>query len=79
MNEQSLSECWEMFHREYSVSVDKMICDPQLRQEFIESAQSACKCTDEQEILWTLMSLRKQKGRLKLSSGQTTKKKIHSL
>lgn len=54
-------DCWMMFERERGVSVDRVVCDPQLRKEFIESASKACRYEDEREILWTLMRLRKRK------------------
>jgi hypothetical protein len=71
MDEQALIDCWKMFEREYSVSIDRLLCDPMLRERFVESAAAACQCTDESRILWTLMGLRKQKKLQKKSPAVT--------
>lgn len=62
MNKQDLIESWRMFQREHgSISVDRMICDPMLRTEFLGSAKPNATETEEKEILWELMGLRKRK------------------
>lgn len=62
MNKQALLDCWTMFRREHdNVSVDRMVCDPQLRAAFLESAGSVLAGVAEEQILWTLMGLRKGK------------------
>lgn len=60
MDKKSLLENWEMFRREHDgVSVDRMICDPQLRKEFLDLGEHSG--ADEGKILWSLLSLRKRK------------------
>lgn len=67
MDKQALLDCWTMFRREHAVSVDRLVCSPELREAFVSQARVVCKC-DEEEILWNLMSLRKKKL-LKENSG----------
>ncbi|PHS02274.1 MAG: hypothetical protein COA78_21560 [Blastopirellula sp.] len=43
-------------------SIDRMICNPSLREEFLALARPVCHCNDEQNILWGLMGLRKKKA-----------------
>ena len=62
MNKQDLIESWRMFQREHgSISVDRMICDPTLRAEFLSSAKANATESEEKQILWELMGLRKRK------------------
>lgn len=62
MDKQALLDCWTMFRREHNnISVDRVACDPKLRNEFVEVARRICGCEDEEQILWTLMGLRKRK------------------
>lgn len=62
MDKQALLDCWTMFRRENdNVSVDRVVCDPKLREQFIASATDVCGCHDEQQVLWALMGLRKSK------------------
>ena len=61
MNQQSLLDCWKMFRREHEVSADRVVCDPKLRQEFLESIAPIIPDANEFEILWTLLAMRKQK------------------
>lgn len=61
MDKQALLDSWKMFRREHNVSVDRMICDPLLRLAFLESLGPTAAKHSEEEILWRLMSLRKQK------------------
>lgn len=58
----ALIDTWNMFRREHRCSVDRMLCNPVLRAEFLSAARSACGCDDEETILWTLVNLRKSKG-----------------
>jgi len=51
MDRQALLDCWTMFRRERDVSVDRMICDPELRSQFLAEAMNACGSEDEQQIL----------------------------
>ena len=59
MNQQALIDSWRMFEKEHGVSVDRMICSPELRKDFLETSE--CDCDNEEEILWSLMRLRKSK------------------
>ena len=59
MNQQALIDSWRMFEKEHGVSVDRMICSPELRKEFLETSE--CDCDNEEEIPWSLMRLRKSK------------------
>ena len=61
MDKRALFDCWKMFQREHDISIDRLVCDPQLRQDFVQSAALVCGCFAEQEILWTLMGMRKDK------------------
>ncbi len=62
MNKQDLIESWSMFQREHgSISVDRMICDPKLRAEFLGSLKLNAPEIEEKQILWELMGLRKRK------------------
>lgn len=61
MDKHMLLDSWKMFRREYAVSVDRMVCDPMLRSAFLEWLGSVADEHCEQEIRWTLMSLRKRK------------------
>ena len=61
MNTDVLRDTWLMFQREYQCSVDRMLCDPALRAEFLASATASTACQNEQDLLWTLVALRKKK------------------
>lgn len=62
MEKTELRDLWLMFQRDHDgVSVDRMVCDPDLRGQFIAAAQAAFGGPSEQEILWALMGLRKTK------------------
>jgi len=56
-----LRDTWLMFKREHQCSIDRMLCSPVLRAEFLEAAKSATGVPDEEALLWELMSLRKRK------------------
>lgn len=57
----ALHDTWLMFQREHSCSVDRMLCSPRLRNAFLEAAREVAKEDGEEEILWTLVGLRKKK------------------
>jgi len=64
MNEQALIGTWQMFQRDHDVSInriDRMLCDPDSRNNFLTSVRSVCGEASEKEILWKLMGLRKRK------------------
>lgn len=56
-----LRDTWLMFKREHQCSIDRMLCNPTLRSEFLKAAKSATGVHDEESLLWELMSLRKRK------------------
>jgi hypothetical protein len=57
-----LRDTWLMFKREHQCSIDRMLCQPTLRAEFLAAARLATGVQDEGTILWELMSLRKRKA-----------------
>ncbi len=61
MNTTALIDTWIMFQREHGCSIDQMLCNPALRNEFLTSARLVAECQDEKELLWTLVGLRKKK------------------
>lgn len=61
MRDNTLRDTWFMFRREHDCSIDRMLCYPELRNEFIDAARVATGCTDEEQILRNLMALRKKK------------------
>ena len=61
MNKQTLLDCWKVFRSEHEASADRVVCDPLLRQQFIESVTPIIPDANEFEILWTLLTMRKQK------------------
>lgn len=61
MNRTALRDTWLMFQREHGCSVDRMLCDPRLRVEFVAAARTVCERDDEQTILWNTVNLRKNK------------------
>ena len=62
MDTEALRDTWTMYQREHHCSVDKMLCNPELRTEFLTAATQATGCTDEQQLLWSLVALRKKKS-----------------
>lgn len=61
MNIESLKNTWKMFQREHGVSVDRMLCNPSLRSEFLAAIRLVIPNADEQQILWSVVRLRKGK------------------
>jgi len=62
MNLTALRDTWLMFQREHGCSIDRMLCRPVLRQEFLTAARTVCGCDDEEMILWNTVGLRKKKA-----------------
>ncbi len=56
-----LRDTWLMFQREHQCSLDRMLCNPLLRNQLLEAAQAVMPSADEEQILWSLVSLRKKK------------------
>ncbi len=61
MSTESLRDLWLLFQREYQCSLDRMLCNPRLRNELLAAASSVVPAADEEQILWSLVSLRKRK------------------
>lgn len=61
MSNESLRDLWLMFQREHQCSLDRMLCNPQLRGEFLQAASAVVPDAGEEEILWSLVGLRKRK------------------
>lgn len=61
MNNEALRDSWLMFQREHHCSVDRMLCNPELRTEFLEAARLATGEENEQTLLWGIVALRKKK------------------
>ncbi len=62
MNMDALRDAWRMFRREHQRSVDRMVCDPELRSHFLADAMPLTGARDEEELLWGLVRLRKSKS-----------------
>ena len=59
MNLIALRDAWLMFQREHRCSLDRMLCTPELRAEFVNAARAACG-GDEEQIFWNTVNLRKK-------------------
>ena len=62
MNLIALRDTWLMFQREHDCSVDRMICKPEFRNSFLMAARSVTGIDDEETLLWSIVSLRKNKS-----------------
>ena len=61
MNE-PLLDSWASFQKEHRCSVDRMLCRPRLRDAFLDAARLATRTEDEEQLLWGVVNLRKQKA-----------------
>lgn len=62
MDTEMLNDCWTMFQREHNdISVDRVLCNPGLRSEFLVPVSNVDSEAREADILWKLMGLRKSK------------------
>lgn len=61
MNLIALRETWVMLQRENNCSVDRMLCSPRLRTEFLAAASLVTGCNEEETLLWAVVGLRKNK------------------
>lgn len=61
MSTEPLRDMWLLFQREHQCSLDRMLCNPQLRAEFLQSASAVVQGASEEQILWSLVGLRKKK------------------
>jgi len=59
---QNLLDTWLMFQKEHPISIDRMLCRPEVRNAFLTSARLATGLADEESILWGIVSLRKKKS-----------------
>jgi len=57
MNTTALKDIWVLFQREHQCSIDKMLCNPVLRNEFLAAARLVAECEDEFQLLWGLVGL----------------------
>lgn len=62
MSTEHLRDTWLMFKRERACSIDRMLCSPELRNEFLAAARQLVPAADEEETLWSLVRLRKNKS-----------------
>lgn len=62
VNVNTLQDTWKSFQKKHKISVDRMLCNPALRNEFLGSARKAVDCDDEFQILWKVVGLRKGKA-----------------
>lgn len=56
-----LRDVWLMFKREHNCSIDRMLCSPGLRNEFLAAVRQVVVDADEEDTLWSLVQLRKNK------------------
>jgi len=68
MKKRDLLDTWLSFKHSNACSIDRMLCDPNLRRNFLEFARRDIDRNDEFEILWSLVSLRKRKAIPKVGS-----------
>ena len=61
MDVNALRDVWRMFKREHRCSIDRMLCNPTLRSQFVSEAVPMTGARDKEELLWALMRLRKNK------------------
>ena len=62
MNLIALRDTWLMFQREHDCSVDRMICKPDCRNAFLQAARLVTGVDDEETLLWSIVSMRKNKS-----------------
>lgn len=62
MNIDALRDTWMMFQREHDCSVDRMLCKPEYRNAFLQSARLVAGMDDEETLLWEVVNLRKKKS-----------------
>lgn len=62
MDTDALRDTWLMFQRDHGCSIDRMLCRPSLREEFLSAARLATAIGDEETLLWGLVTLRKRKS-----------------
>ena len=62
MNLTALRDAWLMLQCEHGCSVDRMLCRPSLRAEFLAAAALATQIQDEETLLWATVGMRKKKS-----------------
>jgi hypothetical protein len=62
MNILALRDTWLMFQRAHQCSVDRMLCKPEYRNAFLQSARLVADVQDEEALLWAVVNLRKKKS-----------------
>jgi hypothetical protein len=53
--------CWKSFQAAHGCSVDRMVCEPTIRCDFLQKVRAETTFSDEGEILWLVMNARKAK------------------
>lgn len=71
----TLRETWLAFKSQHACSIDRMLCRPELRNAFLELARRETDSTDEEDILWAVMSLRKRKALSPTSRRHATRRR----
>lgn len=61
MNPTQLRDVWLEFQVLHRCSLDRMLCNPAMRQAFLMAAREATQCEDEEQLLWGLVGMRKNK------------------
>lgn len=61
MDLDNLLKLWIKFSRENRCSIDRMLCRPSTRNQFLANAMNALNCSDEEALLWAVVGLRKRK------------------
>lgn len=62
MNIDALRDTWLMFQRDHQCSVDRMLCRPEHRNAFLQSARLVAGVDDEEILLWAVVNMRKKKS-----------------
>ena len=75
----AIRNLWTMFHRNHGCSVDRVVCDPALRNEFLNAARRLCGTDDEYTILWTALNLRKAKALDAAIDSDTSRRGLDSI
>jgi hypothetical protein len=57
----ALRDLWLMFQRDRRCSIDRMLCSPDLRDDFVTAARQIAPLAEEEELLTALLRLRKNK------------------
>ncbi len=56
-----ISRLWSEFRAEHDISVDRLVCFPKYRNEFLSRLHRVLPTAPEGETLWWLLNCRKRK------------------